>query len=127
MISDKNRKMILSFDEMFNKLSKEADNSFCIDFGEDDKGRIIHGDIRKLSNILIGETTGSGKSVFIDCLLGTLVKRNSSSNLKLILIDPKQVELSIFKNVPHLLFPVVYKREIAKNVLEQLIGEIILD
>lgn len=52
------------------------------------------------------------------------MKRNSSSNLKLILIDPKQVELSIFKNVPHLLFPVVYKREIAKNVLEQLISEI---
>lgn len=124
MVSDKNQKKILSFDEMFNKLSRQTDNSFSIFFGEDDRGHIIHGDIRRLSNILIGGTTGSGKSVFIHCLLGTLVKRNSSSNLKLILIDPKQVEFSIFKNVPHLLFPVVYKREIAKNVLKQLTSEI---
>src|SRR5262249_23291304 len=79
-------------------------------------GRDIAGDpmiraLDKMPHLLIGGATGSGKSIMINSLLTSLLYRNSPSDLKLILVDPKQVELTPYNDIPHLLTPVITQPE----------------
>ena len=64
-------------------------------------------DLRKMPHLLVAGTTGSGKSVFVVCMLTGLLFRHSPKSLRLILIDPKQVDLASFNNIPHLLMPTI--------------------
>jgi len=73
--------------------------------GRDVSGEIIFSNIEKMPHLLIAGSTGSGKSICIHSLLISLLYKNSPESLKLILIDPKRVELSVYENIPHLLTP----------------------
>ena len=75
--------------------------------GRDVSGEPIFSDITKMPHLLIAGATGSGKSVTIHSLLISLLYKNSPATLRLILIDPKRVELSVYENLPHLIAPVV--------------------
>jgi len=87
----------------------EFQNSGYLGFtlGRDVAGEPIFADISKMPHLLIAGATGSGKSVTIHSLLISLLYKNSPASLKLILIDPKRVELSSYENIPHLIAPVV--------------------
>jgi S-DNA-T family DNA segregation ATPase FtsK/SpoIIIE len=76
-------------------------------FGKEITGRPITGDLGRLLHVLIAGTTGSGKSVCINALLASLLLRAKPNEVKLLLIDPKVVELSMYEGIPHLLAPVV--------------------
>lgn len=80
-------------------------------------------DLRKLPHLLVAGTTGSGKSVFVMSLVTSLIMRHSPKTLKLILIDPKQVDLSAFHKIPHLLMPPVKETRPAINTLKWLVRE----
>lgn len=93
---------ILESDKMQNAKSKLA-----VALGLDVSGQPQIADITKMPHVLIAGSTGSGKSVCINAFLTTLLYRNSPSELKLILVDPKRVELSLYNGIPHLLVPVI--------------------
>lgn len=78
---------------------------FCL--GRDVTGEPIFGNIEKMPHLLIAGATGSGKSVMIHSLITSLLYKNSPATMKMILIDPKRVELTIYENLPHLVSPVI--------------------
>ncbi len=99
-------KGIMTADEMLKNKSKLA-----VALGRDTASKPIIVDIAKMPHCLIAGTTGSGKSILINTFITTLLFRNSPEELKLILIDPKRVELSGFNGIPHLLTPVITEPE----------------
>lgn len=97
-----NLKGILSDDVMRTNKSKLA-----IGLGLDVSGNTVITDIGKMPHVLIAGTTGSGKSVLINAIIATFLFRASPQEIKLILVDPKRVELSDYNDIPHLLTPVI--------------------
>ncbi len=91
--------------------------------GRDVNGEPIFADIDKMPHMLIAGSTGSGKSIMIHSLLISLLYKNSPGTLRLILIDPKRVELSIYNNLPHLVSPVVTEPKKAVGVFRWAIEE----
>ncbi len=91
--------------------------------GKDTEGNHILVNLTTLPHILIGGTTGGGKSVCLHCLLNSLLARATPKEVRLILIDPKKVELSAYAGVPHLLFPIIADTTRALNALEWLVDE----
>jgi len=91
--------------------------------GKDIVGMPVVGDLERMPHLLIAGQTGSGKSVMINTLLTSLLYRNSPSDLKLILVDPKQVEMNLYKDIPHLLSPVVHDPEKCISALKWAVAE----
>ncbi len=95
--------------------------SFAI--GKDIAGEVIIGDLSKMPHLLIAGQTGSGKSVMINTLITSLLYRNSPSDLKLILVDPKQVEMSSYEDIPHLLTPIITEPDKMISALKWAVNE----
>ncbi len=85
----------------------ESKSKLSIALGRDIAGKCIVGDIAKMPHVLIAGATGSGKSVCINSLIASILYKASPNEVKLIMIDPKVVELSVYNGIPHLLIPVV--------------------
>ena len=98
-------------DEKFQNSSKPLTTAL----GRNISGRAVFGNLAKMPHILVAGTTGSGKSVTIHSMITSLLYRNGPDDLKLILIDPKRVELTLYNNIPHLLTPVI--TEAKKTIL----------
>ncbi len=95
--------------------------SFAI--GKDISGDAVVGELNKMPHLLIAGQTGSGKSVMINTLLTSLLYRNSPSEMKLILVDPKQVEMAPYEDIPHLLTPVINEPEKTISALKWSVNE----
>lgn len=95
--------------------------SFAI--GKDISGQAVVGELNKMPHLLIAGQTGSGKSVMINTLLTSLLYRNSPSDMKLILVDPKQVEMAPYEDIPHLLTPVITEPEKTISALKWAVNE----
>ena len=91
--------------------------------GKDIAGAPVVGDLAKMPHLLVAGQTGSGKSVMINDILTSLLYRNSPSDLKLILVDPKQVELTPYNDIPHLLTPVINEPEKCISALKWAVAE----
>jgi DNA segregation ATPase FtsK/SpoIIIE, S-DNA-T family len=91
--------------------------------GKDIAGHAVWTDLSKMPHVLVAGTTGSGKSGCINAILSSLLLHASPNELRLVLVDPKRVELNHYEHVPHLLTPVVTNPRLAANVLANLIGE----
>ena len=91
--------------------------------GKDIAGKPIVADLAKMPHLLVAGQTGSGKSVMINDILTSLLYRNSPSDLKLILVDPKQVELTPYNDIPHLLTPVINEPEKCISALKWAVAE----
>ena len=89
--------------------------------GKDTNGNSVSADILKLQHILIGGTTGSGKSACINSMICSLIQTYSPDQVKLVLIDPKRVELSSYSSVPHLLMPIVTDPQKAADTLDEMV------
>jgi S-DNA-T family DNA segregation ATPase FtsK/SpoIIIE len=104
-------------------LFKKAKSPLAVALGKDLVGQPFVTDIKKLPHLLIAGTTGSGKSVGINAMILSLLYRNDPDNLKLILIDPKMLEFSIYNDIPHLLTPVIIEPKKAIIALANLVKE----
>ena len=91
--------------------------------GKDIAGEATIGELNKMPHLLIAGQTGSGKSVMINTLLTSLLYRNSPSEMKLILVDPKQVEMAPYEDIPHLLTPVITEPEKTISALKWAVNE----
>jgi DNA segregation ATPase FtsK/SpoIIIE, S-DNA-T family len=91
--------------------------------GKDIAGKAIGTDLAKQPHILIAGTTGSGKSGCVNAMLSSVLLRSSPNEVRMVLVDPKRVELNHYEGIPHLLTPVVTSPRLAANVLSNLIKE----
>jgi DNA segregation ATPase FtsK/SpoIIIE, S-DNA-T family len=102
---------------------KNNNSPLGIVIGKDIAGQPVVGSLDKMPHLLVAGQTGSGKSVMINALLTSLLYRNSPSDLKLILVDPKQVEMAPYADIPHLLTPVITEPEKCISALKWAVAE----
>lgn len=105
--------------EKFNKTTQKL----AMGLGKDISGDIIIGDITKFPHVLIAGATGSGKSVCINALIVSLLYKYTPEEVRLIMVDPKMVELSVYNGIPHLLIPVVTDPKKAAGALNWAVNE----
>ena len=106
-----------------SEIFTNASSPLTIALGKDIVGNPFVTDLKKLPHLLIAGTTGSGKSVGINSMLLSLLFRNSPDTLKLLMIDPKMLEFSIYNDIPHLLTPVITKPKQAITALSNMVSE----
>ena len=104
-------------------LFKKAASPLTMALGKDIVGKPFITDLKKLPHLLIAGTTGSGKSVGINAMVVSLLYRNSPDKLKLMMIDPKMLEFSIYNDIPHLLTPVITSSKQAVVALSNMVAE----
>ncbi len=90
-----------------NKKFKNAEKPLTVGLGKDIEGEVHYANLAKMPHCLIAGTTGSGKSVMIHSLINSLLYKNGPQQLKFIMIDPKRVELTAYRGIPHLITPVI--------------------
>lgn len=106
-----------------SELFQNSKSPLTMILGKDIVGKPFITDLKKLPHLLIAGTTGSGKSVGINSMILSLLYKNSPDNLKLVMIDPKMLEFSMYNDIPHLLTPVITKAGDAINALANMVGE----
>ncbi|CAA6818084.1 MAG: Cell division protein FtsK [uncultured Sulfurovum sp.] len=110
-------------DILESKLFTTSKSPLTMAMGKDIVGNPFVTDLKKLPHLLIAGTTGSGKSVGINAMILSLLYRNDPDSLKLMLIDPKMLEFSIYNDIPHLLTPVITDAVKAIAALANMVGE----
>ena len=106
-----------------SEIFKNASSPLTMALGKDIVGAPFVTDLKKLPHLLIAGTTGSGKSVGINAMLLSLLYRNSPRTLRLMMIDPKMLEFSIYNDIPHLLTPVITEAKKAITALANMVAE----
>ncbi|AXH15072.1 DNA translocase FtsK [Malaciobacter mytili] len=106
-----------------SEIFQNAKSPLTMILGKDIVGKPFVTDLKKLPHLLIAGTTGSGKSVGINAMILSLLYKNSPDNLKLVMIDPKMLEFSMYNDIPHLLTPVITKATDAINALSNMVAE----
>ena len=99
------------------------DAKILVALGKDLMGKTICADLAKMPHLLVAGSTGSGKSVCINSFIASILMRMNPNDIKLVLVDPKKVELSNYNGIPHLLCPVVTDPKKANVVLQRIVAE----
>ena len=113
---------LVSLSEILN--SKEYDamkSNLALGLGKDISGQPVVTDLSKMPHLLVAGTTGSGKSVALNAMILSLLYKATAKEVRLIMIDPKMLELSVYEGIPHLLSPVVTDMKEASNALQQFV------
>jgi S-DNA-T family DNA segregation ATPase FtsK/SpoIIIE len=105
--------------ETFHK----AKSRLTLSMGKDINGRIVTADLASMPHVLIAGSTGSGKSVAINAMIMSLLYRTTPSQVRLILVDPKRVELGMYEGIPHLFTPIITEVKLAANALRNAVRE----
>ena len=101
----------------------KAKSKLNVALGKDISGTVVCTDLAKMPHLLIAGTTGSGKSVCLNCMIASILYNAKPSEVKLLMIDPKQVEFSVYNGIPHLLVPVISDVRKAAGALSWAVGE----
>lgn len=118
------KRQIVSLTEiMGSQAYADLNSPLAIAMGKDIAGKPIVADLAKMPHVLVAGTTGSGKSVAINALILSLLYKAEASRVRMILIDPKMLELSVYEGIPHLLAPVVTDMRQAANALNWCVAE----
>ena len=113
----------VSFKDVYEALPDVKKHPLAVAFGKNIKGDVIYADFDEFPHALVAGTTGSGKSIFINSIIVSLIMRNSPDDLKMVLVDPKKVEMSRYKDMPHLLCPIITEAQEAKALMVKLCEE----
>ncbi|HMW24391.1 MAG TPA: DNA translocase FtsK 4TM domain-containing protein [Burkholderiaceae bacterium] len=117
------RQMIRLAEILGSQVYHDAASMLTIGLGKDIVGQSVVADLAKMPHVLVAGTTGSGKSVGINAMILSLLYKAEARDVRLILIDPKMLELSVYEGIPHLLAPVVTDMKQAGNALTWCVGE----
>ena len=101
----------------------KARSRLTLSMGKDINGRIVTADLASMPHVLIAGSTGSGKSVAINAMIMSLLYRTTPQQVRLILVDPKRVELGMYEGVPHLFTPIITEPKLAANALRNAVRE----
>ena len=122
-IPNPKRQIVYLSEIMSSQIFADTSASLTIALGKDISGRPEVADLSKMPHVLIAGTTGSGKSVAINALILSLLYKANSEKVRMIFIDPKMLELSVYEGIPHLLAPVVTDMRQAANALNWCVAE----
>ena len=117
---------MVAFKDVYKALANEKDlddNKVVVALGKDVAGKPVFAELNKMPHLLIAGATGSGKSVCVNTIITSILMRAKPDEVKLILVDPKKVELSMYNGIPHLLSPVVTDPKKAAAVLHEVVAE----
>jgi ribosomal protein S25 len=124
-IPNKNSRMVTLREVLESKeyLTLKAKVKLAIGLGKDVGGLVRVGDLSKMPHLLIAGATGSGKSVMINTLIASILTQATPDDVRLLMVDPKMVELNMYNGIPHLLSPVVIEVDKVVSLLKNAIGE----
>jgi DNA segregation ATPase FtsK/SpoIIIE, S-DNA-T family len=122
-IPNPKRQIVFLTEIMGSKVYADMHSPLAIALGKDIAGLPVVADLAKMPHVLVAGTTGSGKSVAINALILSLLYKAEASKVRMILIDPKMLELSVYEGIPHLLAPVVTDMRQAANALNWCVAE----
>jgi DNA segregation ATPase FtsK/SpoIIIE, S-DNA-T family len=117
------RQMVKLSEIMSSKVYHTMASPLTVSLGKDIGGVPVVADLAKMPHLLVAGTTGSGKSVGVNAMILSLVYKSSPDEVRMIMVDPKMLELSIYEGIPHLLAPVVTDMKQAANALNWCVGE----
>jgi len=122
-LPNKHREIVYSSEVLGCEAFKQAKSPLSMVLGVDISGEPVVVDLGKMPHLLVAGTTGSGKSVGVNCMLVSLLYKSSPEDVRMILIDPKMLELSVYEGIPHLLTEVVTDMKDAASALRWCVGE----
>ena len=122
-IPNNNRKMVRLTEILSSKAFKSSPSNLSLALGHDISGNPIVVDLAKMPHLLVAGTTGSGKSVGLNAMLLSLLFKSDPEDVRLILVDPKMLELAVYDGIPHLLTPVITDMTDASNGLRWCVAE----
>ena len=122
-IPNENRQMVRLTEVLGSEVYEKSSSALTLALGHDISGQPIVADLAKMPHLLVAGTTGSGKSVGINVMLLSLLYKSTPDEVRLILVDPKMLELSVYEGIPHLLTPVITDMNDAANGLRWCVGE----
>lgn len=122
-VPNKENNVVLLRDLLEAEAFKDSASKLTFAVGKDIAGQVVVADVAKMPHLLIAGATGSGKSVCINTLIMSLIYKSSPDDVKMIMIDPKVVELSVYNGIPHLLIPVVTDPKKASGALNWAVAE----
>ena len=122
-IPNESRELVTLGEILKSKVYDEMSSPLTLALGKDIGGNSVVADLSKMPHLLIAGTTGSGKSVAINAMILSLLYKATSEHVRLIMVDPKMLELSVYEGIPHLLTPVVTDMKEAANALRWCVSE----
>ena len=122
-IPNENRQTVSLSEGLDSKAYREASSKLTLGLGNDIGGNPVVANLAKMPHLLVAGTTGSGKSVGVNAMLLSLLFKATPQEVRLIMVDPKMLELSIYEGIPHLLTPVITDMKDAAGALRWCVGE----
>jgi len=122
-IPNREREMVTLRELLSSSAFEKSKSLLTLAMGKDSSGNPLVADLGKMPHALVAGTTGSGKSVAINTMILSLLYKSTPEQVRLIMIDPKMLELSVYEGIPHLLTPVVTDMKEASNALRWAVGE----
>lgn len=122
-VSNKTREKVLIREIVDSDAFRESPSVLTLALGKDTKGNPVVGDLARMPHLLVAGATGTGKSVFLNSLLSSILMRATPRDVRLVLVDPKMLELATYEQIPHLLVPVITEARAAVTVLNNLVKE----
>ena len=113
----------VSFRELWEQSQTKAENLLEIPLGKAVNGTARAFDLSKMPHLLVAGSTGSGKSVAVNCIIASILMKARPDQVKFMMVDPKMVELSVYNDIPHLLIPVVTNPRKASKALQKVVDE----
>src|SRR5690554_6232272 len=122
-IPNEHREIVRMSEVISSELYESSRSALTMALGHDIAGEPVIADLAKMPHLLVAGTTGSGKSVGVNVMLLSLLYKSTPKQVRLILVDPKMLELSVYEGIPHLLTPVITDMKDAANGLRWCVGE----
>ena len=122
-LPNENREMVMLSEIIKSNVYDDSKSPLTIALGKDISGQAVVADVAKMPHLLVAGTTGSGKSVAINSMILSILFKATAEEVRLIMIDPKMLELSVYEGIPHLLCPVVTDMKEAANALRWAVAE----
>jgi S-DNA-T family DNA segregation ATPase FtsK/SpoIIIE len=122
-IPNQNREIVYLREILSSEAYEKASAPLTLGLGKDISGRPVVADVARMPHLLVAGTTGSGKSVAVNSMILSLIYKTTPDQVRMIMVDPKMLELSVYEGIPHLLAPVVTDMKEAANALRWCVAE----